>query len=673
MTQTTKSAFTIGRWIVEPSRNRVSSGDAATHLQPKTMEVLVHLADHAGDVVSAEDLINDVWDGRPLGDNPVYKAIASLRRAFEDGSSEQPVIETVPKRGYRLLLTPTPAGTNRFTATPRRWARMSLTALVGAVLGVAIAAAMFWPDNRRPPSLDAVSRFAGSHSQPSFAPDGESFAFVNDTDGGLQIWVLDAGQATPRQLTTGERSARRPRWSPDGQSLLFARAGNILSIPAQGGDATELLRDAYNPNWSRAGDKIVFERRYEVWIADADGSNQMRVDAVPRREIALAERWPAFDPDGASLVYFEGGETPLGDLWTVSLLDGGRRQLTFAPSFGSAPVWSPDGSEIIYSSLRGGSRTLWRVDSATRESSSLLTGSGDDDFPDISPDGQRIIYSNSRERFAIVKSDPRRDAHETLHESRQFLIGPELSPDHETIVVFGAATTGNVQLLTIPIDGGPVDYLTSDSLATHAIPRWSADGDSLYFFHTKDGDRYSRVPASGGNAETVVEGWTWSVANGAALDPTGQRIIYSRLAGQAPVQTMIRDVANASDKTFYATLEYPRWSRDGTRVLGSLFEDGSFPGDVAVCPVTGSECRIIAPDARVPRFSNDEREVYFVRGFGLSQELYVASAEGDPSEQHMMRMAPLFPLGPFYSVTPDGKVLWIRHDKQPGEIWIAER
>ena len=96
-------AFRLGDWIVEPDANRLSSGHLVRHLEPKTMEVLLELCEQAGEVVSADTLIDSVWGGRPLGDNPVYKSIAKLRRALDDDPSAPRYILTVPKRGYRLI------------------------------------------------------------------------------------------------------------------------------------------------------------------------------------------------------------------------------------------------------------------------------------------------------------------------------------------------------------------------------------------------------------------------------------------------------------------------------------------------------------------------------------------------------------------------------------------
>ncbi|MEG8103694.1 winged helix-turn-helix domain-containing protein, partial [Xanthomonas hortorum pv. gardneri] len=72
-------------------------------LEPRMMEVLIALAERAGEVISAEQLLIEVWHGSFYGDNPVHKTIAQLRRKLGDDSRQPRYIETIRKRGYRLL------------------------------------------------------------------------------------------------------------------------------------------------------------------------------------------------------------------------------------------------------------------------------------------------------------------------------------------------------------------------------------------------------------------------------------------------------------------------------------------------------------------------------------------------------------------------------------------
>ena len=262
-----------------------------------------------------------------------------------------------------------------------------------------------------------------------------------------------------------------------------------------------------------------------------------------------------------------------------------------------------------------------------------------------------------------------------LHGSRLPLLQPSLSPDGRRIAFFGEVQDGSFQIFTMASEGGTPTPHAPDPMATHALPQWSGDGTTLYFFRSgrrADDAAFSRVAVAGGGAQTVVDGWTWHVANGARVHPAQSEVIYSRLTGQTPVQTLIRDLATGRDRTFHATLEYPRWSKDGSTVTGSLFVDQRFPGDVAICPLAGPACRIVATQARIPVWSRDETRLYFVRGFGLTQDLFVAGVDGTVAERKLMTMAPLHPLGPFYDVTERGEVLWVRHEKDPGEIWRAE-
>ena len=640
------------------------------------MDVLVYLCRRPGVVVSTDDIIDSVWGGRPMGDNPVYKSVAKLRRALGDDASSPTYIATIAKKGYRLVANVVDASPDSPRATAVEPVvspvRRFLPVAIGVVFGVVLAAALLWRPQPEPLELQSVSNFRGSHSQPSFAPDGRSIAFINTIDGAAHVWMLGPDQSAPRQLTRGEFDAFRPRWSPDGESILFMRQGNIWSIQVDGSAAEEIIRDASNPNWSRDGKRIVFERRYEVWVANADGGQQSRVTGVPRKELPLAPRWPAFSPDGTEIVFLDAGSTPFADLWRVSVKGGAPVQLTFNPRPASAPVWSPDGKSIIYSSQRAGSQTLWQVNIDDGTSHPLLTGSGDDDFPDISSDGTRLVYSNRRERFALMLSHPDTGQHTVLHESRQLVLGPELSPNRNTVAFFGLTNDGAVQLFKMPLSAGSPMQLTFDPQATHAIPRWSADGKYIYVYYTKNGASFSKVQSDGGEAETVVSGWEWGVTNGASVSPDNTQAIYSRLTGQVPVQTLIRQLSSGEDRTFYATLEYPRWSQDGSDVLGALHTDQRFPGDIAICPVAGPRCQIVARDARIPMWSEDESQIYFVRGYGESQELFVVSKDGDGTERKLMDMAPLFPLGPFYDVTPNGDIIWVRYEEESSEIWLTE-
>src|SRR5215813_11905045 len=93
----------IGSWLVTPSLNSISSGGRTVRLEPKIMEVLLCLAEHPGETLSKEQLFQAVWPNIVVTEDVLRRCIGELRRAFDDDARNPQIIETVSKRGYRLL------------------------------------------------------------------------------------------------------------------------------------------------------------------------------------------------------------------------------------------------------------------------------------------------------------------------------------------------------------------------------------------------------------------------------------------------------------------------------------------------------------------------------------------------------------------------------------------
>ena len=103
------SDFRIGTWLVQPTRNRLTEGTTARHLEPQVMDLLVFLARTAGRVVSKDEIVETVWEGRFIADTTLTRAMADLRRALGDDSRQPRFIETIARRGYRLVAAVSPA------------------------------------------------------------------------------------------------------------------------------------------------------------------------------------------------------------------------------------------------------------------------------------------------------------------------------------------------------------------------------------------------------------------------------------------------------------------------------------------------------------------------------------------------------------------------------------
>ena len=88
---------------MEPQSNRLSRKGDEKQLEPLTMDVLAYLLQRSGKVVSAEELLSQVWGGRPIHRAAVKKRIGQIRSALGDSVDCPRYISTIPKRGYCLI------------------------------------------------------------------------------------------------------------------------------------------------------------------------------------------------------------------------------------------------------------------------------------------------------------------------------------------------------------------------------------------------------------------------------------------------------------------------------------------------------------------------------------------------------------------------------------------
>src|ERR1039458_10218431 len=92
------------------------------------MRLLLCLAEHAGEVVSIDDLLNQVWSEVTVSPDSVYQAVASLRRLLGDDPKQPAYIETVPRLGYRMVATVSPWADQRSDPQPGHSAALTNTA-----------------------------------------------------------------------------------------------------------------------------------------------------------------------------------------------------------------------------------------------------------------------------------------------------------------------------------------------------------------------------------------------------------------------------------------------------------------------------------------------------------------------------------------------------------------
>ncbi|MEJ2129221.1 MAG: transcriptional regulator [Woeseiaceae bacterium] len=104
MTETDlKQGFYVGEWEIQPLRSQVVGPKGPVHIEPRVMDVLVALASRPGEVLERTELLDTVWQGRAMSDEPLNRCISKLRGVFGDTPQAPAYVETVPRRGYRLI------------------------------------------------------------------------------------------------------------------------------------------------------------------------------------------------------------------------------------------------------------------------------------------------------------------------------------------------------------------------------------------------------------------------------------------------------------------------------------------------------------------------------------------------------------------------------------------
>lgn len=148
--------FELGDFTVLPERNLVRRGEQEEAIELKVMNVLVVLASHQGELVTKDQLVDAVWEGRATSDEVITRCISKIRLALGDTPKEPRYIENVRGRGYRLIAPVTAlAEQSEITVEPVSSFSWRVPGLVAVFLAALVGIISFWPDADRQESLQS--------------------------------------------------------------------------------------------------------------------------------------------------------------------------------------------------------------------------------------------------------------------------------------------------------------------------------------------------------------------------------------------------------------------------------------------------------------------------------------------------------------------------------------
>jgi len=103
METSTTTRLRVGAWCIDTERGEMTRDGETVRLDPRTLRLLLCLTGRAGGIVSADELLSQVWPGVVVTPDSMYQAIASLRRLLGDDPKQARYIATVPRQGYRMV------------------------------------------------------------------------------------------------------------------------------------------------------------------------------------------------------------------------------------------------------------------------------------------------------------------------------------------------------------------------------------------------------------------------------------------------------------------------------------------------------------------------------------------------------------------------------------------
>ena len=663
----------FGNFEVDRRTGELRRGGIRIKLGGQPFDVLVSLLEKPGQVVTREELHEKLWSQDTFVDfeHGLNKAINKVREALGDDADNPRFVETLPRRGYRLLVPVTmsarqeaavvetqppadpgkqPLSAPSLGSRPWRWPIWA--AALGTIMAILVVLAIIALRPQRPPHVLRYTQLTNDglkktgNLSTAITTDGSRIYFGEQNvqrrgtvaevsvNGGavttLTTWVdpnllaLDFSQRRSELLLDAEVQA--PLWAlgVPGASAL-RRVGDFLVDGAA---------------WSADGQSIVYGNTNALYIAKADGGDSRKLVVVNGDPES-----PRWSPDGNVVRFtlnpWDGGSR---SLWEVSA-DGSNLHPLF-PDWQSRSdgvgSWTPDGKYFVFTSFlpNGYDGTVMAI----REKKGLFghaherpvaLTSGPLNFSGAVPstDGKKIFAGGFLDRGELMRYDTKRHAWE------QFLGGIsaadlDFSRDGEW-VTYVLVPDGT--LWRSRVDGSERLQLTMPPFRT-TMPRWSPDGKQIAFAGLTSNRKWTiyLVSADGGRVERLVDdNISYQDPN---WSPDGTRLVYGE-ATWSPKAIHILDIQSRhiSELPGSNGLFSPRWSPNGHYLVALTTQLPPWRQNTdRTNPVPQKLMRFEFQQQKwtewcqsesvgYPAFSRDEKYVYFS---GADQRMYRVR-EGD--------------------------------------------
>ncbi|MDQ3038376.1 MAG: winged helix-turn-helix domain-containing protein [Pseudomonadota bacterium] len=613
----------LGDFSVDPEAGRMIGPAGVEQLDPKVMQVLVLLAKHALDVVPRHELLSQVWPGVVVGDDVVSRCIYQLRRHLRRAGGDEryaALVETLPKRGYRLNCESRPSATMQTSTThvaappppyaplQSRWRLAAGIAILLIIPTLAFwhlwRADFFWQNPLADARYTRVTDFEGVVPGVAISRDGNLLAFLASRAGRLDAWISSSGTGEFRNVTQGripgiDNPVRSLRFTPDGSQLamwtrMVDAAGvesiHTWAVRSTGGRAHPFLEDVAEVDWSPDGRRMVYHPAAPgdpLFVTDANQTTGRQIHIAPS---GVHCHFPVWSPDGRSIYFVQGRPPDDMDIWRIAAEGGEPERITFHASRVSYPVFL-DKATMVYlaTALDGSGPWLHGMNIERRVAHRIGTGREPYTSLAASAGGRRLLATNAAPRTSLWRVP----------------------------VMAGVADEADAQRIPLPPTGG-------------RSPRLGPG--YVVFVSPGDGRIIRKLTTANNQLAQLWRGKQERLVGGPAIDPISERIAFSVAAGER-TRLQVMNADGTGLRTIAANLRVkgaPAWSPDGRSILVAA-EQGQVPRLFKV-PTDGARPAPFAADySRDASWSPDGRFVIFNGAdVGPTFPVKALTAEGRP-------------------------------------------
>ena len=585
----------LGPYVLDAKSCVLWHESRIANLPPKAVEFLICMVEHDGAVVSKAEIRERVWRGISVEENSVNQLLFAIRKALKPGFGDTEVIETVPRRGYRLAIPavrikapealppaaltagPTAAGVRGKGNDPAVVPKRTLQAgtqnyrnrwlagafLVAAGLILAPVKLPFAAHGRgQPMSFHALNDATDTdeEEQPDVSADGSRVVYSGKPRGAKQfgLFVKIIGGPAPSRVTFSEGNDHGAVWSPDHSLIAFSRVFDdrreirVVVASEPNPERLILATAATNIglNWSLDGKWLAYVDK----SSPGDGAENIFLVSPETRErrqltSSTGERYasPQFSPDGRWLAFVRYDPvTRLHGIYRVSASGGPAVPVTddkriFRDLTNIGLAWSRDGRDLLFVSDFLGLPRTFRVSAWSGGEPQWIEASG----------------------FSLRSVSVSRGT------------GLAAFTESYTITnIWRVPTSGGLRGQGQPGAPSKPELLLASNRNSHS-PRYSPDGSRIAFISDRDGNQELWVASADGAQPVRLTSSGGRTVGSPTWSPDGSQIAYDLSTKlEHPSRSDVYMIGARGGTPIRLTSELtddhsPAWSRDGKAIYVS--------------------------------------------------------------------------------------------------------